>query len=54
MKCLDEDELDIFGNYDTNAGANVLVTLEKCDPKLNGIEERDDCKDDAVISEWLA
>ena len=49
MKCLDEDSLDLFGNFDSYAGSNLLVTLEKCDP-----EERDDCKDDAVIDEWLA
>ena len=48
MKCLDEDSLDLFGNFDTYAGSNLLVTLEKCDRK-----ERE-CKDDKVIDEWLA
>ena len=48
MKCLDEEELELFGNFDTNSGANLLVTLEKCDRTL-----RNDCKDDAIIDAWL-
>ena len=49
MKCINEEGFDLFGNYDTAAAKNLLVTFDKCDP-----EKRNDCKSEQEITDWLS
>ena len=49
LKCPDIDMIDMFGNYDTEHTANLVITFEKCDRSIPG----NTCKDDAEIDLWL-
>ena len=46
MNCIDES-FEIFGNYDSNSGSNLMVVFEICDP------DKRKCKTEAEISELL-
>ena len=48
MKCIDEESLDVFGNYDTSQASNFQIILQKCDREL-----RTDCKSEEEIDKWL-
>ena len=45
--CIDE-ELEIFGEFDSNQAQNLMIVFDKCDP-----EKRDKCKSEAEINEVL-
>ena len=45
LKCISPDQnVTLFGNYDTNQGQNLMVVFEKCDRFL-----RDTCKSEDEI-----
>ena len=46
LKCLEED-IEIYGNYDTSVFANLMIVFEKCDRTIRT------CKSEAAITEWL-
>ena len=46
MKCIDE-EFQIWGDYNSDDGQNLMVVFEKCDPG-----ERE-CESEEVINRWL-
>lgn len=46
MKCIDE-QYDIFGDFNTNNAANLMVTFEKCDPTVR------QCKSKEEIDRWM-
>ena len=48
LKCLEED-ISMFGHYDSSATQNLMVAFMSCDPK-----SRNDCKSEDEISEWLS
>ena len=47
MKCLQED-VALYGNFDTSEAHNLMVAFEKCDRQL-----RADCKSEEEIDLWL-
>ena len=47
IKCMDE-ELEIYGEYNSEEAKNLLITIEKCDRA-----QRNDCKSDKEIDDWL-
>ena len=47
MKCIDED-IEIYGDFNTNIASSLLVVFETCDP-----EQRTTCADQATIDNWL-
>ena len=50
LKCPEnKTDLEIMGNYDSSAAANVMVVLEKCDNKTSTIT----CKSNAEIDAFL-
>ena len=46
MKCIDDESMGIFGNYDTGVAYNLMIVFEKCDPQKN-----DFCKSEEEIHE---
>ena len=46
MKCMDSD-LPLYGHYDSNEAANLMLVFEKCD------SEKRRCKSEKEIDEWL-
>ena len=51
LKCLDDPEHDLrlWGNYNTNSTANLVVALVKCDNNTASVT----CKSEEEINEWL-
>ena len=49
MKCIDDDQFDIIGNYNTDRAQNFMIVFEKCNSEVLGRA----CKDDKDINEWL-
>ena len=47
MKCTDE-KYQIWGDYNSDDGQNLMVVFERCNPK-----NRDDCESEEVINKWL-
>ena len=48
LKCIqDPQQLTLFGNYDTEQAANLMIVFELCNPKLRK------CKTEDQIREWL-
>ena len=45
---MDVDQFELLGNYDSSYAKNLMVAFVKCDSK-----ERNDCKTEAEITEWL-
>ena len=48
MKCIDDPEFELYGNFESPDVNVLMVTFEKCDP-----QKRDDCKTEDEIIEWL-
>ena len=48
MRCLDKQDFELLGNYDTNQASNFMIAFVKCDNDL-----RDDCKTEEQIDEWM-
>ena len=46
LKCIEED-VSVYGNYDTGVFSSLMIVFEKCDPELRT------CKDPKEIKEWL-
>ena len=40
----------MYGNYETETTANLMITFEKCDRTVPG----NTCKSDKEIDEWLS
>ena len=49
MKCLEEGQFDITGNYNTDKANNIMIVFEKCNSEILGRS----CKTDIEIDEWL-
>ena len=47
MKCIDEDELEILGNYNTDKASNLMIVFEFCDKEVRT------CASDETIAKWL-
>ena len=47
MKCIDQEELEISGNYDTDQASNLMVVFEVCDKEVRT------CASDEAIAKWL-
>ena len=47
MKCIDQDELEISGNYDTDKASNLMVVFEVCNKEVRT------CASDEAIAKWL-
>ena len=48
LNCLNQD-IDIYGNYNSQRGSTLFLAVEKCDPS-----KRSTCKNDDEISKWLS
>lgn len=52
MRCLaDYKELSMFGDYDTDKAANLMVVFEKCDLTKRAPGEK--CKSEKQIEDWM-
>ena len=50
LKCpVNPSELSVQGKYDASAARNLMIIVQKCDPKTSNVT----CKSEAFISEWL-
>ena len=49
MRCLDQESIQLFGNYDTGIANNLMIVFEKCDPA-----SKDYCKSEQEIYNWLS
>ena len=49
MKCLEEGQFDIIGNYNTDKANNIMIVFEKCNSEALGRA----CKTDDEINDWL-
>ena len=48
LKCIrDPQQLSLYGNYDTELAANLIIVFELCDPKLRK------CKTEDQIRNWM-
>ena len=49
MKCLEQGQFEIIGNYNTDKAKNIMIVFEKCNSTALGRP----CKSDTEINEWL-
>ena len=47
MKCIDEKQIEIMGNYNTDKASNLMIVFEFCDKTVRT------CASDETISKWL-
>ena len=48
LKCIDNEELSVYGNYDSGAAQNLMVVFERCDPAKRV------CKSETEFQNWLS
>ena len=48
MKCMNDPDFALHGNFNTDTAQNLMVVFEKCDREL-----RYDCKSEEEIAEWM-
>ncbi len=47
MKCIDEVDTTIFGNYNSDKASNMMIVFDRCDRTLRT------CKSETMIDAWL-
>ena len=47
MKCIDEKDIEIMGNFDSDKASNLMIVFELCD------KNKRSCASDEAIAKWL-